>query len=585
MTESANPLRSEASGNDVATLIPYNWTVENKAHLKVTRVNTTSGVEEVLFLTTDYDVSGINNPAGGNVVMNLPMPSGYDYVVTSNIPLEQATDFTAEQSVTPEKIEQVADKIVRQIKQVQEQVNRAVKLPVTSDDNSDDYISIVAGYAANASASASDAQDSEDAAAIHETNSAASAASAQQALTDVTAIVNGLDIRDQVFLTVANSPYTVTQADNGKMLVWDTSGGNCVVNIATIAGLSLPFVLGIAKRTSDTNSVTYNRGGTDTIEGATSGQIIAQNEKVILRPDTDLSPDQWLKFSYGALAGSDQLKIFTSGQFTAGAVNTLQLDVPYAASSTGLKVFVGAAKVANDEFSYNPANGQISGLYIPVGTQKVICEYVTAVPVNQPANGTVSWATLASALIGTLADALSGAANKLMSMSVFASLKVPSYSQGFLVVENRKATNTSGDAVGTGGTWGDVPINTVVVNTITGASINGSNQVVLPIGEYVVRGWSMASPSNGLAARLYNVTDAAVAIDNSSTEHGLESATSSYNARVNQKAEYVGYLTVTGSAKTFKQQRVTNYATSAPSARNITGLSEIYDRIEFLKVA
>ena len=109
----------------------------------------------------------------------------------------------------------------------------------------------------------------------------------------IQSMVNGLDIADQVFLTYANSPYTVSQADNGKALLFDTSGGNIVVNLPSINPLNVPYIVMLGKTTNDTNTITYNANGTDTLEGAASVQITAQNEKHALRPDKDPTPKRW----------------------------------------------------------------------------------------------------------------------------------------------------------------------------------------------------------------------------------------------------------------------------------------------------
>lgn len=131
---------------------------------------------------------------------------------------------------------------------------------------------------------------------------------------------------DVVFLTSASSPYTVSQATAGKLLSVDTSGGAVTVNMPTIAGLVLPFVVGVKKATSDTNAITINRGGTDTFDGAgATSKTISVESGLTLIPDTDTAPDRWTTIAFGgANAGpltSSGLTIGTgkvAGRQTAG---------------------------------------------------------------------------------------------------------------------------------------------------------------------------------------------------------------------------------------------------------------------------
>jgi len=133
-------------------------------------------------------------------------------------------------------------------------------------------------------------EDARDAAAV----SAAAAA----------ALLAGVVWRDVVYKTFADSPITLVNADSGKLFIFDTSGGNIVVNLATIAGITMPASLGFQKTTSDANTVTINRGGTDTIGTAGTSKVLStQNQGCTLIGDTDPSPDRWAVLDYGLPVG------------------------------------------------------------------------------------------------------------------------------------------------------------------------------------------------------------------------------------------------------------------------------------------
>lgn len=121
----------------------------------------------------------------------------------------------------------------------------------------------------------------------------------QVSLPDEAAIASAF-WRDVVYLTSADSPRTLTQTDNGKLLSVDTSSGAVVVNLPQISLTALPFNIGF-KLSNATNTLTINRAGTDTIEGATSKTMAALNASCQLIADIDKSPDQWATLDFGVV--------------------------------------------------------------------------------------------------------------------------------------------------------------------------------------------------------------------------------------------------------------------------------------------
>lgn len=88
--------------------------------------------------------------------------------------------------------------------------------------------------------------------------------------------VTGVYGRAVTTLTNAGSPYTLTESDNGKFYLVDSSSGSVTVNLPNSAGLADPdFCRFKFIRTSASNTVTIARAGSDTINGATSFVISA----------------------------------------------------------------------------------------------------------------------------------------------------------------------------------------------------------------------------------------------------------------------------------------------------------------------
>lgn len=112
-----------------------------------------------------------------------------------------------------------------------------------------------------------------------ETNAAASAAAA------AAAVASGL-YNDVVAKSFADSPLSPVLADEGTLYRVDTSGGNVVINLASLATYGEDMKLAFVKTTADGNTVTINRGGTDTIQGATSAVLSSQYEIHVLIGDS-----------------------------------------------------------------------------------------------------------------------------------------------------------------------------------------------------------------------------------------------------------------------------------------------------------
>jgi len=106
---------------------------------------------------------------------------------------------------------------------------------------------------------------------------------------------------DVQFITNADSPVTVADADTGTLYSVDTSAGAVVFNLDQISTLTLTsaWSIGIKKTDSSANTITVNRSGTDTIDGGTSKTIDRQFEGATFIPDIDPSPDAWTTLTYG----------------------------------------------------------------------------------------------------------------------------------------------------------------------------------------------------------------------------------------------------------------------------------------------
>lgn len=167
--------------------LPYDWKIDAATELLVTLVNTsvTPNVETTLVNGTDYSVSGVGSDSGGNVTTTTAYTAGWKIVITNNVPYNQAVDFTNQNSVRPEVVEQMGDSLSKQIKQIVEALTRCVKTTIGSGLSSEDLVDDLYANTAAAAASASNAATSASNAATSETSANNWAIAAQNAATGI----------------------------------------------------------------------------------------------------------------------------------------------------------------------------------------------------------------------------------------------------------------------------------------------------------------------------------------------------------------------------------------------------------------
>ena len=121
-------------GNGTATVFSFAFKVFTATNLQVVRVDTSTGLESTLVLTTDYTVSlnadQDSNP-GGNVTLLAVLATGFNMIITSDIANLQPTDLTNQGGFYPEVITDALDRATIQIQQMADELTRSIKIPVT----------------------------------------------------------------------------------------------------------------------------------------------------------------------------------------------------------------------------------------------------------------------------------------------------------------------------------------------------------------------------------------------------------------------------------------------------------------------
>lgn len=231
-------------------------------------------------------------------------------------------------------------------------------------------------------------------------SAAASAAAAQSA-------VESAPFRDVKTLTNADSPYAVPASENAYFFSIDTSGGPVVINLPTISGLTLPWMGRFKKETSDANTVTINRGGSDTFADGSTSKIVTAVGGVDVFADDETAPDEWKTANFGASAGNMKVDIFVkTTDFTPGATTLTLSEAP--GSENNVELNFGTGGQHTTEYSVSGTTVTIPGGLPDV--PQIMARYGTTLPIGVTGDATVDWDKIASSLVSSTAQNQAGAA-------------------------------------------------------------------------------------------------------------------------------------------------------------------------------
>ena len=141
MTVSSTTVKNSYSGNGSTTEFAYGYKIFADTDLQVIiRVNST-GVETVKTLTTHYTVAGAGDASGGSITFtsgNIPA-SGETVVIIREVPQTQAIDYIANDPFPAESHEEGLDRATMTTQQVQEELDRSIKLSRTNTMTSTEF--------------------------------------------------------------------------------------------------------------------------------------------------------------------------------------------------------------------------------------------------------------------------------------------------------------------------------------------------------------------------------------------------------------------------------------------------------------
>ena len=138
MTISTTIIKNSYSGDGSTTVFPYTFKISAEADIQVI-IRASNGTETVKTLTTDYSVSGVGSASGGNVTMVTAPSATETLVIRRETTQTQTVDLVENDPFTAETVEGAFDKSIAVAQELQEEVDRSIKLSRTNTMTSTEF--------------------------------------------------------------------------------------------------------------------------------------------------------------------------------------------------------------------------------------------------------------------------------------------------------------------------------------------------------------------------------------------------------------------------------------------------------------
>lgn len=140
MTISTTIVKNSYAGNGATTVFNYNFKILSSSDLKVI-IRSTNGTETTKTLNTHYTITGVGSAVGGSVTFtagNIPV-SGQTIVLIRDTAQTQSIDYVANDPFPAETHEEGLDKGIILTQELQEEIDRCLKLSKTNTMNSTEF--------------------------------------------------------------------------------------------------------------------------------------------------------------------------------------------------------------------------------------------------------------------------------------------------------------------------------------------------------------------------------------------------------------------------------------------------------------
>ena len=140
MTISTTTIKNSYSGNGSTTAFNYTFKISAESEMEVI-IRSSGGTETVKTLTTHYTISGVGNAGGGTVTFtagNIPI-TGETVILRRDTAITQTMDLIDNDPMSADTIETAHDKSIAISQELQEEVDRSIKLSRTNTMTSTEF--------------------------------------------------------------------------------------------------------------------------------------------------------------------------------------------------------------------------------------------------------------------------------------------------------------------------------------------------------------------------------------------------------------------------------------------------------------
>ena len=133
MTISTTSIKNSANGNGSTSVFNYTFKITDDDDIQVI-IRSSTGSETTKSKGTHYTVSGVGNSGGGSITFtsgNIPA-NGETVVLRRSTPQTQGMDLIENDPLPAETLENAFDKVTSIAQELQEQVDRSIKLSPTN---------------------------------------------------------------------------------------------------------------------------------------------------------------------------------------------------------------------------------------------------------------------------------------------------------------------------------------------------------------------------------------------------------------------------------------------------------------------
>ena len=138
MTISSTTVKVSYSGNSSTTVFAYTFKILDDDEIQVI-IRSSTGTETIKTKTTHYTVSGVGSAGGGNITFLTAPVTGETVVLKRNTTKTQETDYVANDPFPANSHEEALDRVTMVAQEIQEELQRAIKLSKTNTMTSTEF--------------------------------------------------------------------------------------------------------------------------------------------------------------------------------------------------------------------------------------------------------------------------------------------------------------------------------------------------------------------------------------------------------------------------------------------------------------